>query len=133
MANALAAVILVTAASTCFLAAPSGVPCGGSRQTKKRLYQKQRVLWVNSMLFRMRKNHRTYAIVCVLLLCSVTALATGFAMKDRYETIVHFEDTYTFQLLSSLTDLDERARSLIEERARWPSAPGCRSCMWTRP
>ncbi|MCI8294379.1 MAG: ABC transporter permease [Lachnospiraceae bacterium] len=117
MANALAAVILVTAGVYLLFSGAIPVCLAAAAADKKRLYQKQRVLWVNSMLFRMRKNHRTYAIVCVLLLCSVTALATGFAMKDRYETIVHFEDTYTFQLLSSLTDLDERARSLIEEES----------------
>lgn len=78
------------------------------------LYQRGRVLWMNSVIFRMKKNYRTYAVVSVLMLCSVTALAMGFAMKGRYDNIIQFENTYTFQLLSSRPDLDERARGLIE-------------------
>lgn len=117
MANALAAVVLVTAGVYLLFGGAIPMALKGAAADKERLYQKQRVLWVNSMLFRMRKNYRTYAIVCVLLLCSVTALATGFAMKGRYETIIHFENTYTFQLLSQRTDLDENARMLIQEES----------------
>ena len=65
----------------------------------------------------MRKNYRTYAIVSILMLCSVTALAMSFAMKGRYENIIRFENTYTFQLMSSRDDLDHRARTLIEEES----------------
>lgn len=53
------------------------------------------------MIFRMKKNYRTYAIVCVLMLCSVTALGFGFAMKNRNDNISHFENTYTYQVLGS--------------------------------
>ena len=56
-------------------------------------------------------------MVSVLMLCSVTALAMGFAMKGRYENIVQFENTYTFQLLSSRNDLDQQARDLIEKES----------------
>lgn len=63
----------------------------------------------------MKKNYRTYAMTCVLMLCSVTALATGFAMKYRYQSIVHFRNTYTYQFLSERQDLDEVIRPLIEK------------------
>jgi putative ABC transport system permease protein len=79
------------------------------------LYKKQRTLWVNNVIFRMKRNYRTYAMTCVLMLCSVSALAAGFAMKLRYENIVHFRNTYTFQLISSLPDLNEKAAELIEK------------------
>lgn len=79
------------------------------------LYQKQRNLWMNQMVFRMKKNYRTYAMVCVLTLSAVTALAAGFAMKNRYENIVAFENTYTFQIMSNQADIDEKARALIEQ------------------
>ncbi len=82
---------------------------------KKFLYRKERCLWVNNVVFRMKKNYRTYAMVCVLALCSVNALATGFAMRNRYDNSVHFENTYTFQILSDQSNLDETARGLIEE------------------
>ena len=42
-------------------------------KNKNFLYQKERNLWINNIIFRMKKNYRTYAIVCVLMLCSVTA------------------------------------------------------------
>ncbi len=82
---------------------------------KRFLYRRERCLWVNNMIFRMKKNYRTWAMVCVLVLCSVTALATGFAARMRYENMEKFEKVYTFQLLSDQSDLDERARKLIEE------------------
>lgn len=78
------------------------------------LYSGQRCLWVNQVIFRMKKNYRTYAMVCILVLCSVTALATGFAMKYRYDNMVLFDNTYTFQLMSNQTDLEKKATQLIE-------------------
>lgn len=82
---------------------------------KRFLYSSKRCLWMNQVIFRMKKNYRTYAMVCILILCSVTALATGFAMKYRYDNMVVFDNTYTFQLLSNQTDLDEKATLLIQE------------------
>lgn len=85
-------------------------------KNKKFLYHKERSLWVNNVVFRMKKNYRTYAMTCVLMLCSVTALATGFAMKLRYEAMVHFRNTYTYQFMSSKDGLDEKIRPLIEKK-----------------
>lgn len=84
-------------------------------ENKRFLYQKERILWVNRVIFRMKKNYRTYAIVSVLILCSVTALAMGFAMRERYENIIQFEQVYTFQLLSSRDDLADQAERIIRE------------------
>lgn len=82
---------------------------------KNFLYGKERCLWMNQVVFRMKKNYRTYSIVCVLGICSITALATGFAMKERYENIVLFENTYTFQVLSNRNDLEKQMTQVIEE------------------
>lgn len=79
------------------------------------LYNRQRCLWVNQTIFRMRKNYRTYAMVCIIGICSATALATGFAMKERYHNMVLFDSQYTFQLLTSQPDLEERAAQLISK------------------
>ncbi|MDD2957882.1 MAG: ABC transporter permease [Lachnospiraceae bacterium] len=84
-------------------------------KNKRFLYQKERTLWINNVIFRMKKNYRTYAMVCILMLCSVTALATGFAMNERYENIQHFRNTYTYQLLGSQPDLDRQITPLIEK------------------
>lgn len=84
-------------------------------KNKNFLYQKERNLWINNIIFRMKKNYRTYAIVCVLMLCSVTALAFGFSMKNRYEGIVHFENTYTYQVLSDQAGYENEFKELIEK------------------
>ncbi|MDD6812038.1 MAG: ABC transporter permease [Lachnospiraceae bacterium] len=84
-------------------------------ENKLFLYQKERNLWMNNVIFRMKKNYRTYAMVCVLMLCAVTALATSFAMKNRYERIIHFRNTYTYQILSEKSDMQERLEELIEK------------------
>jgi len=115
LANVSLAVVLVIAGVYLLFGGLIPFIFQGLAGRKKFLYRKERCLWVNQVIFRMKKNYRTYAMVCVLVLCSVTALATGFAMKVRYDNMVHFENTYTFQLLSDQTDLDEKARSLIEE------------------
>ena len=115
MNNVLAAVILVTVGVYLLFGGLIPLIFQNLAKNKQFLYRKQRNLWVNNVIFRMKKNYRTYAMVCVLALCSVTALATGFAMKYRYENMVHFRNTYTFQLLSNQTDLDGKARALLEE------------------
>lgn len=82
---------------------------------KSFLYKRERNLWINNVIFRMRKNYRTYAMTCILLTCSVTALAASFATKGQYENIVHFRNTYTFQIVSSIPDMEEKTASLIEK------------------
>lgn len=85
-------------------------------RNKRFLYKKERNLWVNNMIFRMKKNYRTYAIVCVLMLCSVTALGFGFAMKNRSDNINHFENTYTYQILGDQKGFRDEFISLIQRK-----------------
>ncbi len=87
----------------------------GLARNKIYLYKKQRTLWVNQMIFRMKKNYRTYAAVCVLMICSVTALAASFALKERYERMVHYRNTYTFQMLSERPDLSDEAEQAVTQ------------------
>lgn len=69
-------------------------------QNKNFLYQKERSLWVNNLAFRLKKNYRAYAMVTILMICSVTVLATSFAMKQRYDNISHFRDTYSYNIMA---------------------------------
>ncbi len=114
MGNAFGAVILVTVGVYFLFGGLIPLVFQTLARRKHFLYRRGRVLWMNSVIFRMKKNYRTYAVVSVLMLCSVTALAMGFAMKGRYDNIIQFENTYTFQLLSSRSDLDGQARERIE-------------------
>ncbi|WRK52729.1 hypothetical protein SD457_21110 [Coprobacillaceae bacterium CR2/5/TPMF4] len=41
------------------------------------------------------------------MICSVTVLATAFAMKERYDGIAHFRDTYNYTITAS-KQLDEK-------------------------
>lgn len=84
-------------------------------KNKKFLYKKERSLWMNSLAFRMKKNYRTYAIVTVLMICSVTVVAVSIAMKQRYEKMVNFDQTYTYQVLSSQSQDGEEIKKGIEE------------------
>ncbi len=115
MGNAFGAVVLVTAGVYLLFGGMIPAVLRILAKNKKFLYERQRIIWVSSMIFRMKKNYRTYAMVCILMLCSVTALATGFAMKGRYETIIQFENTYTFQLVSDREDLGNESERLIGE------------------
>lgn len=114
MGNAFGAVVLVTVGVYLLFGGLIPFLFWTLASNKLFLYRGTRTLWINNVIFRMKKNYRTYAVVCVLMLCSVTALAMGFAMKERYDNMIRFENTYTFQLLSSRNDLDKPARDLIE-------------------
>ena len=81
---------------------------------KSFLYRRQRCLWVNQTIFRMRKNYRTYAMVCIIGICSATALATGFAMRERYHNMMVFDNQYTFQFLTNQQGLGAQAAALIQ-------------------
>jgi len=82
---------------------------------KRFLYQKERTLWVNNIVFRMKKNYRTYAMTCVLLTCSVTAIAAAFAQKGQYDNIINFRSHYTYQIVSDRADMEEEITALIAE------------------
>lgn len=64
----------------------------------------------------MKKNYRTYAMVTVLMICSVTVLAFSIAMKQRYEKIHAFDRVYTCQVVSTQPkDGKEIARGIQQE------------------
>ncbi len=117
MGNVLVAVVLVTVGVYLLFGGLIPFFFQSLAGRKGFLYRGQRTLWINSVIFRMKKNYRTYAMVCVLSLSSVTALATGVAFKYRYDNMVLFDNTYTFQLLSNRSDLEERAVELIENHS----------------
>lgn len=114
--NAATAVVLVIIGVYFLFAGLLPAIFQGLAKQKRFLYRKERNLWVNQVIFRMKKNYRTYAMVCVLMICSVTALSASFAWKDRYESMVHFRRTYTYQLLSSRADLQKEAEQLISQK-----------------
>lgn len=115
LGNMLAAVILVVAGV--YLLFGGAIPMAVQSLAKRKsfLYKKQRNLWVNNLIFRMKKNYRTYAIVCVLMLCSVTALATGVAMRDRYDGIVHFRNAYTYQIMGTEDNYKQQVDEIIKK------------------
>lgn len=79
------------------------------------LYAHERNLWVNNVIFRMKKNYRTYAMTCVLLTCAVTALAASFAAKGQYDGMVNFRNTYTYQIVTNRAGIGEEAEKLINK------------------
>lgn len=80
----------------------------GLTKNKRFLYQKDRNLWVNNLAFRIRQNYRTYAMVTILMICSVTVLGTAIALRQRYEKMIHFQETYTFQVLAQNDKVNEQ-------------------------
>lgn len=117
MANALAAVILVTAGVYLIFGGLLPFIFQQLAKNKNFLYQKQRNLWINQVIFRMKKNYRTYAMVSVLALSAVTALAAGFAIKNRYDNMIQFENFYTFQFLTNLENFGKQAETIISENS----------------
>ena len=55
-------------------------------EQKRFLYRKQRCLWMNNVVFRMKKNYRTYAMVCILGICAILlAFHSRILEKCRFE------------------------------------------------
>lgn len=115
MANALLAVILVIIGVYLLFGGFIPLIYQTLASNKKFLYKKQRTLWINQIIFRMKKNYRTYAIVTVLMICAVTALATGVAMHERCQMIHDFENVYTYQIFSQQANLQNEFMQVIEE------------------
>lgn len=115
MANALLAVILVIIGVYLLFGGFIPLIYQTLASNKKFLYKKQRTLWINQIIFRMKKNYRTYAIVTVLMICAVTALATGVAMHKRCQMIHDFENVYTYQIFSQQANLQNEFMQVIEE------------------
>lgn len=115
MAYAFTAMVLVMAGVYLVFGGLIPLVFWGLAGNKRFLYRKECLLWVSRVIFCMKKNYRTYAMVSILVLCSVTALAMGVAMKQRYGNMVHFENIYTFQLLSSQKGVGPRAESIIRK------------------
>lgn len=85
-------------------------------RNKKFLYRKERTLWINNLAFRIKKNYRTYAMVTVLMICSVTLMALAIALKQRYDKMENFDQVYTCQVLNYDGTLDgEEILKGIEE------------------
>lgn len=112
--NEIGATVLVTAGTYMLFGGFIPLAFQAVAKNKHFLYHRQRCLWINSIIFRLKKNYRTYAMVCVLAICSATALAAGSAMKNRYEKMNWFRNTYTFQILSSQSDLADGLQETIE-------------------
>ena len=115
MANALLAVILVIIGVYLLFGGFIPLIYQTLASNKRFLYKKQRTLWINQIIFRMKKNYRTYAIVTVLMICAVTALATGVAMHERCQMIHDFENVYTYQIFSQQANLQNEFMQVIEE------------------
>lgn len=115
MANALLAVILVIMGVYLLFGGFIPLIYQTLASNKRFLYKKQRTLWINQIIFRMKKNYRTYAIVTVLMICALTALATGVAMHERCQMIHDFENVYTYQIFSQQAHLQNEFMQVIEE------------------
>lgn len=111
--NAFVAVVLVIAGVYLLFGGLIPLIFQSMAHSKRFLYCGERSLWVNNMVFRIRKNYRTYAMVSVLSLCAVTALACGFGMKQRYDKMERFRHTYTFQFMTSQAGLGEQAEMIL--------------------
>src|SRR5699024_3523206 len=85
-------------------------------RNKKFLYRKERTLWINNLAFRIKKNYRTYAMVTVLMICSVTLMALAIAMKQRYDRMENFDQVYSCQVVNYDGTLDgEKILQGVEE------------------
>ena len=71
------------------------------------LYKKERNLWINHLIFRVKKNYRTYAIVTIMMLCCVSALGAGLAMKQRYDAMNHSQSQYVYSFMGDQIPIDK--------------------------
>ena len=95
------------------------------QKNKRFLYARRRVLWINDLVFRMKQNYRSYAMVCILLICAVTALGCGFTLNNRIGAMRQYSMQYDYQILSTQGDQKAHFDSLlanVEESSAIPVA-----------
>lgn len=81
---------------------------------KRFLYRKERNLWINHLIFRIKKNYRSYAIVTIMMLCCVSALGAGLAMKQRYEAINASESQFTYSFYGDVLDKKQIDETILQ-------------------
>ncbi|TGY66928.1 FtsX-like permease family protein [Dubosiella muris] len=85
------------------------------QKNKRFLYGGRRVLWINNLVFRMKQNYRSYAMVCILLICAVTALGCGFTLNNRIQAMREYSMQYDYQLISASPNQQEHFDALFQD------------------
>lgn len=65
------------------------------------MYKNDRLIWINNLLFKIKQNYRTYAMVTVLMMSSFAVIGTAFALKNRTQTMNDFSNKYPYQIIST--------------------------------
>ena len=115
MTNLVAAVILVCIGVYLIFGGFVPLTVQTLAQNKNFLYKKERCLWINSIIFRIRKNYRTYAIASIMMISAVTVLSTSFAMKLKYDSIKEFRNVYSLQVISDEPSTNNQIKDIIEK------------------
>lgn len=89
------------------------------------LYRKERNLWINHLIFRIKKNYRTYAIVTIMMLCCISALGAGLAMKQRYDAMNYLQSQYVYNFMGDQLPIDKinatiEKNNTIQQKASIP-------------
>ena len=85
------------------------------QKNKSFLYQEQRNLWINSLIFRMSQNYRTYAVTAILLMSSLSALACGLAIQQRKQQIDYASSLYPVEALAQQAGLQDQLAEQLSQ------------------
>lgn len=113
LANAMVATICVIVGTYLLFGGFLPFVLGRMQKNKKFLYGHRRLLWVDALAFRMRQNYRSYAMVCILLICAITALGCGFTLNHRISAMQEYSMQYDVQILSLDPDGQDHFDSLL--------------------
>ena len=67
---------------------------------KSFLYSSESIIMINSLAYRVKKNYRTYAVISILIACTITVLGLAVSLKKLYSTSIENSELYSISFLS---------------------------------
>ncbi len=87
----------------------------GSLSGNKRVFWKGvRIVAVSNILFRIRSNYRSLAMIAVMTATTITAFGTALSLKYYVGATQHVNYPYSFSFLSTDPKLEANARAAVE-------------------
>jgi len=112
---ALLTIFLVIWGTYWFFASFSTIVAKYLTNNKNILYRGTNIVSISNLVFRIRRNYKTFAAIAVLVATTITAFGTVSSMKFFVDKNYEIEIPYSFSYISNDSHLNERIKEIIAE------------------
>jgi len=85
------------------------------RDNKSILYKGTNIISISNLVFRIKKNYKTFAAIAILVATTITAFGTVSSMKYFVDQNFKIEIPYSFSYISSDNELNETIKEIIKD------------------